>query len=66
MVFASLRLTIGRTFHFTVLFLFSEMGLVLPDCNVMNTDVLLSHTEQEVRKLDFQEEGKVVHLPAHV
>ena len=32
----------------------------------MNTDVLLGHAEQEVRKLDVQEERQVVHLPVHV
>lgn len=32
----------------------------------MNTDVLLGHAEQEVRKLDIQKERKVVYLPAHV
>lgn len=42
------------------------MGLNLPDGNVMYADVLLGHAEQEVRKLDIQEERKVVHLPAHV
>lgn len=46
--------------------LFSKMGLILPDGNVMNTDVLLGHAEQEVRKLDIQEERKVMYLPAHV
>lgn len=44
----------------------SEMSLILPDSNVMNTDVLLGHAEQEVRKLDIQEERKVMYLPAHV
>lgn len=43
-----------------------RVSLILPDGNVMNTDVLLGHAEQEVRKLDTQEERKVKYLPAHV
>lgn len=42
------------------------VGVILPDGNVMNTDVLLGHAKQEVRKLDTEEESKVVYLPAHV
>ncbi len=42
------------------------MILNVPDGNVVNTDVLLGHAEQEVRKLDIQEERKVLYLPAHV
>jgi len=42
------------------------MSLILPDGNVMNTDILLGHAEQEVRKLDIQEEVKVLYLPAHI
>ena len=42
------------------------MSLILPDGNVMNADVLLGHAEQEFRKLDIQEERKVVYLPVHV
>lgn len=32
----------------------------------MNADVVLSHAEQQFRKFDLQEEGKVVNLPAYV
>lgn len=32
----------------------------------MNTDVVLSHAEQQFRKFDFQEEGEVINLPADV
>lgn len=39
---------------------------MLPDGNVMNTDVLLGHAEEEVGKLNTQEERKVMYLPAHV
>lgn len=42
------------------------MSLVLPDCNIMNTDVVLGHGEQEVRKLDFEEKWKIMYLPVHV
>lgn len=40
--------------------------LILPYGNVMNTDVFLGHAEQELGKLDAQEERKVVYFPAHV
>ena len=55
--------------------IFTFIGLVLliwdgawllPDGHVMNTDVLLRHAEQQVWKLDAQEERKVLHLPVHV
>lgn len=44
----------------------SGMGLMLPDCNIMNTDVLLGHGEQEVRQLDIEEKWKIMYLPVHV
>lgn len=39
---------------------------MLPDGNIMNTDVVLSHAEQQLRKFDFQEEGKFINLPVYV
>lgn len=32
----------------------------------MNTDVVLCHAEQQVWKLDIQEERKFMYLPVHV
>lgn len=32
----------------------------------MDADVLLRHAEEEVRKIDAQEERKIVRLPVHV
>lgn len=39
---------------------------MLPDGDVVDADVLLRRGEQEVWQLDFQEEGEVLGLPAHV
>lgn len=41
-------------------------ALRLPDGSVMDADVLLRHAEEEVRKIDAQEERKIVRLPVHV
>lgn len=39
---------------------------MLPDGNIMNADVVLSHAEQEVGKLDVQEEREIMNFPVHV
>lgn len=65
--FASLRSAIDKTLFFPLWgAFFSEMSLMLPDGNIMNTDVVLGHAEQEVGKLDIQEERKIMDLPVHV